>query len=398
MSPRRPIRRAAAIVLALAGLPACASRTGADADLADDRVQAPAPAPAAPSAQAPAPPAAPAADPAMPEDSITAERLLAYVRELPTARAAWGEAAAQGGLRKTEELLAAKLRALGYEPALDPVDYLGSRVHDKEDGESKPYHNLIVEVRGTDRPREVLIVSAHMDAVPGAPGADDDGSGVATILEAARVLKDHPAQRTVRLILFTLEEAGLVGSRAYAQRLKPDLDAGKETVVGMVSIDMLGFYCAEPGCQKSPLPPSRFYTPPTTGDFVGMGGVLRYRTFSRALDAAMHDAEPAVKTVVVDFLPIAPPDLMRSDHAPFWAIGVPAVILSDTANFRSPHYHKPTDTVETLDPERFAAAARAVVGAAYRLAGPPGTTPPDLSPPAAPADAPAAEPAPAAPK
>ena len=316
---------------------------------------------------------------------VTAERLIAHIKALPTSRAAWGDEASKKGLRETETQIVAKLKEMGYEPVLDPVDFLGARSGDVESMPEKPWHNIIVEIPGKTRPDEVLILSAHIDAVPGSPGADDDGTGVATVLEAARVLKDAPMQRTVRLIFFNLEEVGLVGSRAYVQRIKPDLDAKKYTILGMASIDMIGYYSSEPNSQKSPIPAMGKFKPPTVGDFIGTAGILAHRHFSQALDRAMHAAEPGengVKTVVVDFLPIAPPDLLRSDHAPFLAAGVPAVIMSDTANFRSAHYHKPTDTIETLDAERFAIGARSIIGAYHALAGPVGGTLIDLKPPA----------------
>jgi hypothetical protein len=343
----------------------------------------------------PEPPGAGAAPPAPapiaaagPESGVSKERIAEAIRALPTQRSSWGSDAHSKGLRKTETLLADRLKELGYTPTLDPIDFIGHRVQDHEEASEKPYNNIIIDLPGTTAKDQVLVLSAHMDAVPAAPGADDDGSGVAVLLEAARLLKDRPMQRSVRLILFNLEENGLVGSRAYTSRIKPDLDAGKEKIVGMVSMDMLGFYSEKDGSQKSPIQSIGAFKAPTVADFVGMAGILRFRPFSQALDKAMKAAEPRLKTVVVDFLPIAPRDLLRSDHAPFLGIGVPAVILSDTANFRNPNYHKAGDTFETLDMERLTIAARGIVGGVYRLAGPPGSELIDiapLGPPAAPA-------------
>jgi hypothetical protein len=331
-----------------------------------------------------------------PESGVSRERIVQTIKDLPTKRSSWGDDVHEKGLRDTEKLMVAGLRALGYEPRLDPVDFMGHRVHDAEDAKPRPYNNIIADLPGTTSKSEVLVLSAHLDAVFNAPGADDDGSGIAVLMEAARLLKDKPMQRSVRFILFNLEENGLVGSRAYTLRIKPDLDAGKEKLVGMISMDMLGFYCETEGCQQSPIQSFGNFKAPTVGDFIGMAGILRFRPFSQALDKAMHDAEPKVKTVVVDFLPIAPPDLLRSDHAPFLAINVPAVILADTANFRNPNYHKATDTIDTLDMDKLTIAARAVVGAIYRLAGPPDTKLIDLAPLGAPpAPPPAADPKPA---
>lgn len=330
------------------------------------------------------------------ETLVDPERLMAHVRSLPTKRAAFSDQEHRQGLLDTEALLARTLREMGHEPVLEPIDFLGSRVSESEpkdganerEAESKekdaPWHNVYVDLPGMagegDAAKEWLIIGAHFDAVSRSPGADDNGSGTAALLEAARVLKDRPMQRSVRLIFFNLEEVGLVGSRAHAGRLQPLLESGEMQVAGMVSLDMLGFYSDKPNSQKSPIPASKMFTPPSVADFIGLGGILMHRTFSQAWVKAMEASAPGdgtdpktkVKVIAVDFLPIAPPDLLRSDHAPFLALNVPAIVLSDTANFRSPHYHRPTDTVETLDVERFTTTTRAVVGAIERLAGRPG--------------------------
>lgn len=327
------------------------------------------------------------------EALVDPERLMAHVRSLPSKRAAFSDQEHRQGLLDTEALLAKKLREMGYEPVLEPIDFLGSRVSETEpkkdaDGQNDekgekeaPWHNVYVDLPGEGAAaKEWLIIGAHFDAVSRSPGADDNGSGTAALLEAARVLKDRPMQRSVRLIFFNLEEVGLVGSRAHAGRLQPLLESGEMQVGGMVSLDMLGFYSDKPNSQKSPIPASKVFTPPSVADFIGLGGILMHRTFSQAWVKAMEASAPGdgtdpktkVKVIAVDFLPIAPPDLLRSDHAPFLALNVPAIILSDTANFRSPHYHRPTDTVETLDVERFTTTTRGVVGAIERLAGRPG--------------------------
>jgi hypothetical protein len=112
-----------------------------------------------------------------------------------------------------------------------------------------------------------------------------------------------------------------------------------------------------------------------TGDFVALAGSSLHRTFIRALEKAMQQAEPTLELMVIDHfpnaaLPIMPPDLLRSDHQPFITLGLPGVMVTDTANFRNPHYHKPTDTVDTLHPELFQRTARALTGAVHTLAGP----------------------------
>lgn len=342
-----------------------------------------------------------------PEGEVLTERLRAELAALPTNRASNGRNEHLDGLRQTEDLLLEKLKQLGYVPKVHEFDFLGSSRRVDDQGErvtNKPWRNIIVEIPGKGRSGEVLVFAAHFDAVPRSPGADDNGSGTVALLEVARLLKDRPMQRTLRLCFFNCEEVGLVGSRAYVQSIQheftparpkpPETGPGSAPdsppaepvaptyrILGMVSLDGIGFYSTAPDSQKSPIPENELFKAPTVGDFLGMGGILKHRRWSRALDKALRDAEPALKTVVVDFLPIAPPDLLRSDHAAFLAAGVPAVILADTANFRNPHYHQPTDTAETLDWDRYAKAVKACVGAAFRLCGPVGGELPELEAP-----------------
>lgn len=356
-------------------------------------------------------PQAAAAEPVSPAQRVQTERLVATIKSLPTKRAARGDADHQAGLRETERIIADQLRALGYEPRLEEVAAIGLGREKTE-----PFHNIIVDIKGTGTPRDVaaapgdppvapggrpdqhppstpherrapssqpglLIVGAHIDAVPRAPGADDDGTGVAALMEMARIFKDYPMKHDVRLCFFNLEECGLVGSTIHAQRVRDDIvTPNKQPVIGMIAMDMLGFYSDAPESQKSPIPPIGDWSPPDVADFIAMATVLRHRTFSQALTKAMKEASPGLKVVTVDFLPVALPDLLRSDHAPFLAIGVPAVIVSDTAEFRSKHYHKPSDTLDTLDLPRFTATVRGLVGAVHHLAEPAGPDRPASEP------------------
>ncbi len=333
-----------------------------------------------PSKQPPLPPALPQQPP---EQLVSTKRLMATIAELPVKRAALGDAAHVDGLHETQQQLIAAFHEMGLEPTLQRLDYAGG-LHTPD----RPLCNIIIDIPGEPDDTEgladeVVLFSAHFDAVPGAPGADDDGTGVAAILEMARLLKDRPMKRTLRLVLFNLEEVGIVGSLQYVHALKQAMAGGGhtdlwrgETIVGMVSMDMLGYYRDEPNSQRLPVNIPEWVwaatgtQPPTVGDFIATATVLKYRPFSQALKAAMHEAEPSCKVFALDALPIAPPDLLRSDHAPFWSLSVPAVIMSDTAELRSPHYHTPSDTIETIDRERYTLTVRAIVGAAWRLCGP----------------------------
>lgn len=310
---------------------------------------------------------------------VSVDRLMTDLAALPTRRAARGGDVHREGLRETERMLVASLREMGLEPVLHEFTWRSfGRRGPREAGEEGPWNNIIVEFRGTggpgagpELPREVLILGAHFDAVPNSPGADDNGTGTAAILEMARHLKDVRHERDIRLCLFNLEEVGLVGAAAYAADVRDEILDGKITVIGMISLDMLGYFRDEPNSQRMPagvtIPGLEL---PTVGDFIGIGSTLNGRPFIRSFDEAMRRSAPGLKSFVFDALPFAPPDLLRSDHAPYMAMGIPAAIMSDTANFRSPHYHRPSDTIETIDRERFALVVRGVLGATYELARP----------------------------
>jgi hypothetical protein len=321
---------------------------------------------------------------------IQQERLLEHLRALPTRRAALGDIQHQEGLAATEDLLIERLRAMGYEPELQPLTWNIARQQEHEANladagpvqrrplpettdelAERTWHNIIIDLPGTDLPQEVLIIGAHFDAFPGTPGADDNGTGTAALLELAEVLRDVPMRRTVRLIFFNLEEIGLRGSADYVRQHREKFSSGEETLIGMVSLEMLGYFSDEPDSQRSPVPAiPGVFEPPTVGDFIAIATVRRHQEFSQRLGREMMLAEPALNVLVADFFPVAPPDLLRSDHAPFLMAGLPAVILTDTSEFRNPHYHKATDTIDTLDHERFTLVVRAVAGATHAIAGP----------------------------
>ncbi|CAG0962303.1 putative lipoprotein aminopeptidase LpqL [Phycisphaerales bacterium] len=308
-----------------------------------------------------------------PQEQVDRERLMSFIRELPAKRSAIGSDEHRDGLRRTELLVTDKLKALGLEPRPHEFRWALPVGAPKEgDAPSEPpktaWNNILIDLPGTDLKNEVILVGAHIDAAQRAPGADDNGTGVSALLELARVLKDQPRRRTVRLAFFNLEEVGLVGSTRYVESL-PKADAGGERIVGMVSLEMLGYFSDAPDSQKSPIPRIEgTFEPPTVGDSIAVVGIARDRYFSQRLIAEMGKAEPTLKITAADFLPVPIPDMMRSDHRPFVMAGLPAVMVTDTANFRNPNYHKETDTVETLDPVRYTLVVRAIAGAVNTLA------------------------------
>ncbi|USR92946.1 M28 family peptidase [Phormidium yuhuli AB48] len=216
--------------------------------------------------------------------------------------------------------------------------------------------NLVAERPGTQPNGTTLLLGAHYDTVPNSPGADDNASAVATVLEAAWLLRD-PTPQALRLVLFDLEEIGLQGSLAY---VSPET---LDNLAGAIILEMMGYACDEVGCQTYPpgLPDSL----PERGDFLGVVGNLPYRHLTDAFERVSDSDVPEIVTLTVPVGPIL--DLLRSDHAPFWLAGAPAVMVTDTANFRNPHYHRPSDTPETLDRSFLEGSAQAVVDVLYDL-------------------------------
>lgn len=224
-----------------------------------------------------------------------------------------------------------KLEALGYEVS----------AFDTADGRFSS-SALIAERRGTTRPDEVVLVGAHYDAFY--QGADDNSSGLSGVLELARLFSNRAFDRTVRFVGFDLEELGLVGSTRYVASLPRE-----EKIVVALVFDCVGYSDSTPGSQLSlpGLPPR------DRGDFLAV--IANDASLPQALEVrALTDALSLIPSVTL----VAPADgaspiagnLMRSDHAPFWLDGRPAVFMTDTANFRNPHYHRDTDVPETLDP------------------------------------------------
>ncbi|ESA33548.1 peptidase m28 [Leptolyngbya sp. Heron Island J] len=212
--------------------------------------------------------------------------------------------------------------------------------------QGRDYYNLCLDLPGRQALSPV-VVGAHYDTVPGCPGADDNATGVAVLLELARQFACLPPRRPVRLVAFDLEEYGLVGSRAYVKSLKGD------PIHLMMSLEMLG-YCVDASQEQ----PSQTYPIaaleaiyPKTGDFIALIGnwqtIPTLWHIRRALRVAGVNGVWLPMIQHGKFLP----DTRRSDHAPFWDAGYSAIMVTDTANLRNPHYHAPTDTFATLDLE-----------------------------------------------
>jgi Zn-dependent M28 family amino/carboxypeptidase len=202
--------------------------------------------------------------------------------------------------------------------------------------------NLVLDLPGrTDRPP--ILIGAHYDAVPQSPGADDNATGVAVLLELARIFKAKPARYPLRLVAFDLEETGyeLAGSTYYARSLQ------QAPLRLMISLEMLGYCTAAAGSQQYPAGLQYFY--PHQGNFIGLIGNLKTIPDLIRLNRAMRQAGTPSEWLPAGRRGLIVPDTRRSDHAVFWDLGYRALMVTDTSYLRNPHYHLPSDRLDTLD-------------------------------------------------
>ena len=234
------------------------------------------------------------------------------------------------------------------------------------EGDGVQVRKLIVEKIGTDPEKPCSVLGAHYDTVLDTPGADDNATGVAGLLELLRLLRDYPNKRTIRFVAFPHEEppyfyTHLMGSRQYAKKMK---QAG-ENVMVMLALEMLG-YAGKRYPQLYPAPLMRFLVRyPKYGNFIGLVGNLKSLRMMSVVRRAMRGRG----TVGVESLsaPGFIPPLFLSDHSSFWKYGFPALMVTDTAFLRNPYYHKETDTADTLNYSFLAEVVDAVYAAVLAL-------------------------------
>lgn len=255
-----------------------------------------------------------------------------------------------GRLSLVENYIEKEFKSLGLSVESDRFVYYG-----------KTYRNIIARAGDAQR-APFIILGAHFDSVPGSPGADDNASGVAVLLEAARILSGMRLRSQVIFCAFNLEELNMIGSAHFAKKLKSE----GASVAAMVSLEMLGYTNSRPGSQKYPLGLSWLY--PDRGDFVGVIGNWHSAALLRRFAGAMRQiAGLPVETMTVLGNGFLVPQVRLSDQAPFWDAGYPALLLTDTAFMRNPHYHGPTDTIDTLNLDFMAKVCEGVVTAVLSL-------------------------------
>ena len=219
--------------------------------------------------------------------------------------------------------------------------------------EGRTYYNIIAEVKGVNASKKsVLIIGAHYDTVAGTPGADDNASGVAGLLELARMTVLQPADRTIRFVAFCLEEPPAygtehMGSYVYAESVK---DEGVD-VYGMISLEMIGFFCEEKECQAYPLSFLRWFYP-DQGNYLSFVGNISSRPLTKRIHDAFRKQSSLPTERLSTFSWVTGVDF--SDHRNFWKFGFKAFMITDTSFYRNPYYHEAGDSAEKLDYKRMA--------------------------------------------
>jgi Zn-dependent M28 family amino/carboxypeptidase len=251
-------------------------------------------------------------------------------------------------LQKTAQYIEDHLKKLGYDAKSQ--EYVV---------QMRKVRNLIVEIPGGARANEIVVIGAHYDTVYDCPGSDDNTSGVAALLELARILKNsHPA-RTVRFVAFVNEEppwfqTGDMGSLVYAK----EAHRKKENIVAAVSLETIGMYSDAEGSQQYPEGFKALY--PSKGNFIAFIGDLGSHALVRDAVASFRASTqfPSEGSSVPAWIT----GVGWSDHWSFWQEGYPGIEVTDTAPFRNPNYHRPTDKPDTLDYDRMSRVVRGLVG------------------------------------
>ncbi len=250
-------------------------------------------------------------------------------------------------LRQSRDYLLGELQRIGHTGGLEP------KLEELERA-AEGAQNIILDIPGTNG-REIVVVGAHYDSCLDSAGANDNGSGVAVVLELARAFVERPAENVVRVVLFANEEPPFfkrpgMGSRTNAANAKRQ----GETIRGMLALETMGFYSDEPGSQRYPWPIGLLY--PSKGNFIAFVGDMGSRSLVHKAIGTFREATEFPSEGAA--LPSTFPGVDWSDHWSFRQEGYPAIMVTDTAVYRDPNYHEQTDTVNQVNFK-----ALAIVGA-----------------------------------
>lgn len=245
-----------------------------------------------------------------------------------------------GALERAAQYISTQLTASGYTVRRQTFELA-----------KLPLSNVEAVLEGTARAGEILVVGAHYDTVAGCPGANDNATGVAAVLELADRFSRDRQPRSIHFVAFVNEEPPFfqtahMGSAVYAN----DASARGDRVVGMLSLETMGYYSDEPGSQRYPAPIAALY--PDVGNFIGfVANIGSARLLLRARRAFKRRTSFPLQSAAV---PAAIPGVGWSDHWAFWQAGYAAMMVTDTAPFRYPWYHTADDTPDKIDYDRLA--------------------------------------------
>ena len=245
-------------------------------------------------------------------------------------------------LQRAAEYIEAQFRRYGYAPSRQTYDV--SRL---------PVSNIVATLPpAAGATNEIIVLGAHYDTVGGCPGANDNGTGIAALLDLARRFAERPQARAIRFVAFVNEEppffqTGQMGSVVHANAAR----ARGDRIVGMLSLETMGYYSTEAGSQQYPVDEMRGVYP-DVGNFIGFVSNVESRAL---LDAAARAfTSRATVPLQAAAMPAGLPGAGWSDHWSFWQAGYPALMVTDTAPWRYPHYHTAEDTPDKIDFEKFA--------------------------------------------
>jgi hypothetical protein len=285
--------------------------------------------------------------PLTPEEAALAQTL---ERHIATIAAREHNVAHDQELENVAHYIETALKSYGYATGMQTFAVNGKTVRNID---------AIIDARAGASAPEVIVVGAHYDSAPGTPGANDNATGAAAVIELARLLRDLDGrtQKRVRLVLFVNEEPPYfatddMGSLRYARSLA----ASGERVVAMYSLETIGFYSSEPASQHYPAPFGLLF--PDRADFIAFVGLLGSRALLQETVRSFrsHTAFPSIGGVAPGFIA----GIAWSDHWAFAQCGFQAVMITDTALFRYPHYHRPTDTPDKIDGANLARVVKGI--------------------------------------
>jgi hypothetical protein len=267
-------------------------------------------------------------------------------------------------IQKTKDFIHNEFRRFGLETKRQAFSYA-----------TYTPENIIGTVKGRSFDNEIVILGAHFDTVANSPGADDNGSGIIGMLAAMQILSKFTYERTISFVGFDLEEAGHLGSQNFVKTLK---EKPSQKILGCINFDMIGYYSTAPNSQKFPKGFDKVFPQvhkvvlldSMRGNFAVIVANENSSELNQRFENAIEKYVKELKSVSLLLKGTGEsfPDLRRSDHASFWDSGLPALYIGDGAYSRNPHYHKPGDTIDSINMVHISNVVKATVSMIAELA------------------------------